>query len=394
MQPSNQYDVVIVGAGPAGSHLGYLLACRSVKVLIIDKKELPRYKPCGGGLTRRAMQLLSFDLTPVIEDYARTAVVSIDNTPVYHQSFSEPIIGMVMRDRFDSLLLDRATRAGSHCMTGTRFMGVTPHADGLRIITSNDRFETKLVVGADGVNSAVARALRLRVKSRCFYAIEGEVYCRSARDLAAFKGTVHFDFGVIPQGYGWVFPKKDHLSIGVLTSGTGPKPLKKYFNNYLAKKNLATVSRVKLLRGHLIPWGLGRKSVFSNRHGLLVGDAAGFSDPITGEGIFHALQQGQMAAPVILNQLRHCGSGLAAYRRHMQRAYGREMFHGCGMSWFLYHCERLSHHILRHSGDLLAEQFLQIITGQATYPDLSSKLLRPLKMIQLLRGSNKTVSRR
>lgn len=392
MSESTPYDVAIVGAGPAGSHLGYLLARSRIKVLIIEKKQLPRSKPCGGGLTRRAMELLPFDLSPVIEDYTRTAILSLNNAPLVQRTYSEPIIGMVMRDRLDHFLLEQATRAGCHCHTGSRFNNAIPHGGGLRMQTSAADIDTRILVGADGVNSAVASSLRLKMVGHRFHAMEGEVYCRSREDWAEFKGTVHFNFGVIPGGYGWIFPKKDHLSMGVLTSGAGKKLLKRYFRAYLRKKKIAAGARIERLRGHLIPWGGGRNSLIANRHGLLVGDAAGLTDPITGEGIFHALKQSRMAARVILEFIRNSNAGLMPYHRRMQRAYRREMFYACGMSLFLYNCEPLSHRILRNRGDLLAEQILQIITGQTTYLGLFSKLLHPKKIIQLLRQSNRTTS--
>ena len=392
MSGSNPYDVVIVGAGPAGSYLGYLLARSRIKVLIIEKKQLPRYKPCGGGLTRRAMELLPFDLSSVIEDYTRTAILSLNNAPLVQRNYSEPIIGMVMRDRLDHFLLEKATRAGCHCHTGSRFKNTIPRGGGLRIQTSTEDIDTRILVGADGVNSAVASALRLRIVGHRFHAMEGEVLCPGREDLAQFKGTVHFDLGIIPGGYGWIFPKKDHLSMGVLTSCAGKKQLKRYFKAYLRKKKIAAGARIQKLRGHLIPWGGCRRNLFASRYGLLVGDAAGLTDPITGEGIFHALKQSQMAARAIFEFFRNSHAGLMPYQRRLQRAYGREMFYACGLSLFLYNCETLSHRILRIRGDLLSEQILHIITGQTTYTGLFSKFLHPKKFIQLLSGSNKIAS--
>jgi geranylgeranyl reductase family protein len=389
MQHRTIYDVIVVGAGPAGSFLAYLLAAGGhLKVLLIDKKDFPRYKTCGGGLTRRALRLLPFDLAPVIEDRARTAVVSIDHRPVYRRSFAEPIIAMVMRDRFDAFLLDQARRAGSQWLPGVRFEDLVPQAGGLRVLTSAGRFDARVLIGADGVNSTAARALGLRIKRRRFYALEAEVAIRSTALLAQFRGSVHFDFGVIPGGYGWVFPKKNHLSVGVLTAARSDRGLKACFNAYLQKK-IAADSGVTKLAGYSIPWGTGAKSVFAGCRGLLVGDAAGLTDPISGEGIYHALNQARMAAPVIEKFVRGSDPDLEGYDRHMQLAYRREMLHACGMNRFLYGCERLSHPILKRSGELLAEHFLNITIGRSTYRQLSAKLRQPKNIFRLLSGGRK-----
>ena len=386
MLHSTAYDVVVVGAGPAGSFMAYLLAsASSLKVLIIDKDNLPRYKPCGGGLTRRAVNLLPFDLTPVIEDQARQARVSVGNLPVYEQSFAEPIFALVMRDRLDAFLLQQACRAGCDCLSGVRFNGLEHRSQGVCVLTSAGRFEAGVLVGADGAVGATAGALGLKIDCNRFYAIEGEVDCRSGKLQRSFKGTVHFDFGIVPGGYGWIFPKKDHLSVGLLTSAKHRRRLKTGFRSYLERKQIGSNARLLRLSGYTIPWGTGRKSVFANQKGLLVGDAAGLTDPISGEGIFHAFQQAQLAAPVVIDHFRHPGFGLQRYQQRMRRTYRREMLHACGMSHFLYGCERLSHPVLRRSGSLLAEQFLNIAAGRITYPELSAKLLRPAKLLQLLR---------
>ena len=109
----SDYDVIIVGAGPAGALLGYLLARQQFQVLMIEKKKFPRYKPCGGGLTRRTLALLPFDISQIVEDTTTRARVSLSGEILFEKAYPDPIIAMVMRDKLDALLTDRALQAGA-----------------------------------------------------------------------------------------------------------------------------------------------------------------------------------------------------------------------------------------------------------------------------------------
>lgn len=217
MQKHKSHDVIIVGAGPAGALLGYLLARQQFQVLIIEKKKFPRYKPCGGGLTRRALALLPFDISQIVEDTATNARVSRSGEILFEKAYPDPIIAMVMRDKFDALLIDQALQAGAAFMDETVFQDASRAGGIIRVNTTKATFETRVLVGADGVNSRVARICGHRVHSRKMTALEGEVYLSNPDILKTFRGSADFDFGVIPAGYGWIFPKGDHLSAGVLT---------------------------------------------------------------------------------------------------------------------------------------------------------------------------------
>jgi geranylgeranyl reductase family protein len=375
MQALTKHDVVIVGAGPAGATLGYFLAKNGVKALIIEKKALPRYKTCAGGLTRRTLSLLPFDIHEVVEDYSYTSKMMFRNKPLCIKTMDQPIIGMVMRDKFDYFLVEKAVHEGAVVQDGTVFQSVFGRAGDLTVETSKGKCKTRIIVGADGANSAVARELRLRIQRETMTAIEGELYLQGSDILNEFKGTVHFDFGVIPEGYGWVFPKSDHLSVGVATGSKKIGKLKDFFYSYLAVKELNSYNEINPLRCHPIPFRPNKKNVLADSRGLVVGDAAGFTDPLTGEGILYAVWGAQIASTVILNCLNSGYEHIHEYTDLLKREFLNDLVCANRMSYLIYKFPKMSERILRSHGEYLGRNQLEVISGEQTYGDLYKKIL-------------------
>lgn len=376
MQGNTKYDVVIVGAGPAGAMLAYALASAGVQVLLIEKKNLPRYKPCGGGLTKRTLSVLPFDIEDVIEDYTYRVEVFVQNERAFVKTREDPVVGMVMRDRFDHFLVRKAVSAGATLQEGTTFRSLSGSTGDLSVKTSKGLFKSQLVVGADGVNSRVARALGLKVRRRIMCALEGEVFCSDSKTLMALKNAAHFDFGVVPRGYAWIFPKRDHLSIGVLTTSRTVEHLKPYFTSYLKMKGLEGSAEVRSLKVHSIPYRADKRNILSTEKGLLVGDATGFADPITGEGIYYAVRGAQIASAVLVKGLSQGHEAVEKYTDTLKDQFMPELANPQRLAHILYNYPNFSGRLLKKYGEKLGEYHVEVIRGENAYAGLHKSVLK------------------
>jgi geranylgeranyl reductase family protein len=384
MAARSTYDSIIVGAGPAGALLAYRLAAAGLAVLLLEKKQLPRCKTCGGGLTPRALKQLPFSVQPVIEDATTTARLMVNGQAVFNRTYPHPVVHMVMRERLDALLVQKAVERGACLAQGTRFRAATGTPGNLTIETTDGTFQARCLVGADGVHSRVARHLGLTVQYRTMAAVEAELDV-SNRELKPFRHAFDFDFGVIDQGYGWVFPKRDHLSAGVLTRRSKARTIRNDFQRYLGRKGLAA-SRLISLKLHPIPYAPRSVNQYANANGLVVGDATGMVDPITGEGIYYAFHSARLAANTICAYIKR-GNRLTSYNKALRRTVGRELRYAGLLATILYELPWLSYPLLNRFGDRIGGKHMAVFEGTLDYPGLFRYVLSPRGIRHLLRQS-------
>lgn len=308
----NHFDVIIVGAGPAGATLGYELSKKGVDVLILEKEKLPRYKACGGAVTPKSVRLLGCDIGPVTRGLITGARVSYKLGKPFVKRYHNPIAYMVMRDEFDQFLVSRAREAGSNVADAQGVLSVQAMEGGVEVSTNGGSMTARILVGADGATSVVARSLGSDSDRELGVAMEAEVLV-SKNDLARWDSLAGIDLGSLRGGYGWVFPKKDHLSVGVGAPVKRAKGLPSYHKRLLQSLNLETC-RITNLKGHLLPVRRPAAPLCSDRI-MLLGDAAGLIDPLSGEGIYNAIKSAQLAAPVITERLVSSQVDLSEYQR-------------------------------------------------------------------------------
>ncbi|MBO8128706.1 MAG: NAD(P)/FAD-dependent oxidoreductase [Peptococcaceae bacterium] len=308
----NRFEIIIAGGGPAGSLLAYYAAQRGYEVLLVDRARFPRTKPCGGGITVKAAGLIPFAWQDIVEDV--TLVSTLVNQRVCRLQWPQPVCYMITRDKFDHLMLDNARRAGAIIKEGCGVMEVRRDSAGVTVRLENGTlYEGEILVGADGAHSRVAPLLN-KGKRQGFAAV-AEVAAPADR-LEAVRNSLIVDFKVIPYGYGWVFPKRDHLNVGVCTMNPTVKPLGSYLQSLLRKQNLAP-GWVRRKYGFPLPHHAGVNRVFGEGRIILLGDAAGLNDPFTGEGIYTALYSATLTAEVLQDRYRRWNDITAAYQKRI-----------------------------------------------------------------------------
>jgi geranylgeranyl reductase family protein len=290
---STTYDALVVGAGPAGSHLAYLLARTGRRVALIDKQRFPREKVCGGGLTRKAIALLDFDLDSVVHRWIGGAYLTFQNRATIVKDVTPAAGCTVLRTQFDQALVMRACNAGAQFFDGTALLDMRVDGGRAAATTSRGELKARRLFAADGVGSTV----RTKVfgKHTVSYVPALEALIRVPDDaMARYGERVVFDFGGMPRGYGWIFPKRDHLNAGVYSPFGGShlrQHLARFIDYYPALRRRLGIE----YRGFAIPIR-NESEAFERGPVTLVGDAAGLAESLFGEGIYFALKSAALAA--------------------------------------------------------------------------------------------------
>jgi len=291
------YDCIVAGGGPAGSTVAGALAQAGMKVLLLEKCRYPRFKPCGGGVARKAAAFLDFPWQEVVQDTAYRVDFHFGRERHIGVQSTEPVAYLLLREDLDMLLARRAARLGAELRVGCPVTGVEVEAGGVSVQAGGEIFQGAYLACADGVNSFTARRTGLYGDRHSGVTMAAEL-AATAADLERFRGSMLIDAGACPGGYGWIFPKRRQLSVGV-GSFSRQTDVRGSLTRFLADYGLGD-ARVLYAAGHVLPADGHRHRPVARDRVLLLGDAAALVDPLSGEGIYYALWSARLAARALL----------------------------------------------------------------------------------------------
>jgi geranylgeranyl reductase family protein len=292
VQERAEWDVAVIGAGPAGLAAASAAAAAGARTIVLERAEHPRYKTCGGGLIG-ASRAAAGDLIEVpARDEIRRATFTLRGGQEYTRSHAEPLLAMVVRDEFDAALLKRAEENGAQVRQRAQVRAID-QADGHATARLADGTEVAatVIVGADGSSGVTARHVGAEF-DQVDLGLELEIAVPDAI-AQQWKGRVLLDWGKIPASYGWVFPKGDRLTVGVIAARGQGEATKAYLREFVGRLGLAGFEAVQD-SGHLTRCRSDGSPLRKGRV-IVAGDAAGLLDPWTREGISFALRSGTLA---------------------------------------------------------------------------------------------------
>lgn len=379
----NDYDTIVIGAGPAGSTAARLLAREGASVLLMDKHSFPRDKPCGGGVTLRAASVQDIDLSPVIERTIYGARFSLRLGQSFDRRYREPLTHMTQRRRLDQLLAEHAAESGADFHDGEAVREIdvsTSPGPGLNLApvtirTGRDTYTSRILIGADGANGVCGQALGLRREYEEAVALEGNVEF-SADIPDEWREHVALDLGGLAGGYGWVFPKANHLNVGVGAWKYAGFTLRPKLAQ-LCRRYGFDAAALTNLRGHHLPVRIPGSPI-ARGPVAVAGDAAGLVDPLTGEGIHMAFASGRLAAQQALRVLSGEAADMAGYQRRLDRTLQPELTVSRKLQELLNFAPPPYLAVMRRSEKFWL-LFCHLLRGEMTYLDFT-RMIGPMRL--------------
>ncbi len=378
------YDLIVVGGGPAGSAAAYFAAKRGLDTLILEKETFPRYKPCGGALSRKAANILDYPIpSELCERNITGARIHFKGwTEERHRSYN--LTTLVTRSLFDEFLLEKSKQAGAALNTD-KALDWKDGKDCVSVKTASAIYRSRFLVIASGCQDRLGKKLQgQQKKEQTGVCLVAEVADEDARIEERLGSILDIHFGVADGGYGWIFPHRGYYSVGIgglLSRLHHPRQvMQKFLRDNGFSRQLYGQAR---LSGHLIPQG-GNRRITAEGRVLLAGDAAGFVDAFTGEGIYYALSSGKIAGRLIGEAAD--GEVAEAYMRLCQREFGEDLKYALIFSRIMHSYPEIFLRILACREEVL-DRYIEITAAGLSYRDFLRWLVPrlPISLLRTLR---------
>jgi geranylgeranyl reductase family protein len=366
-------DLIIIGGGPSGSSAAQKAASAGLNVLLFEKEKFPRYKPCGGAVSERALSYIGHGIPDsLIENEIFGVRIQYEGQTIEGLK-QDRIAILTARDAFDNYLLEEARAAGAE-VRFEKILDFTEEDAQVRVTSQeNGEFTAKYLIIAEGAQGNLKFKIKNRYsKDQYGFGIVTEIK-RSAQNKSCVpRNLIEFQFGITPTGYGWIFPHKNHYSVGIVDLASHMKNGRTKVCNYLREHNFPPDSPLK---GHIIPWGWPNGKL-AGRRTLLCGDAGGFVDSFSGEGIAYAIRSGQIAAEKIAEIVREKRrSTLASYEKACREEFDENLHYSHTVAKYIYKFPALLFNVFTRDDKFFC-QFLDIPIMKTTYKKVLFSLMK------------------
>ena len=363
------FDCIVVGAGPAGSTTAYQLAQRGRSVLLLEKHQLPRYKPCTGAIAPSIAQWLDFDLTPVIDQKLRSIRYTwqLEDAVEAELETDEPM-WIVRREVFDQYLVKQALKLGVTLQDSTPVVGIAFSDNAWTVQTQSGDYTGRYLVAADGADGPMAAWLGFKPANvRQSYVLE--IGLSEPLD----QPTMAFEFGLVKQGCLWNFPKHQGHSLGItrFLGGSLKKP----------EQTLATYAKAlgsRFEAGQLYSHGLklwNGNQPLHTQQALLVGEAAALVDPMTAEGIRPAIISGIKEAAAIARAIKGDEQALPQYSQTIHSEWGNDIQWSQRIAGIFFRMQKIGYRV-GIKRPTATKRLGQLLAGEIRYADLANRVIK------------------
>jgi len=369
-----KFDAIIIGAGPSGACIGKILSDGGLKVLIVDDKKFPRSKPCGELVTQKSANLIKNTFGYNLENSIYSAH-SCDSAIYYKTkklscSKSKYMTHYVDRKKFDLKLIESSISAGCSFRDNCKVVKLYP-SDNTIVFKGGEKISSSIIIGADGAFSITAKTLFGKIKK---YKKNTAIGFSAKIPIEEIKKE-YFDksfierpnifFGFANWGYGWVFPNENYVNVGLAGKISVNSKIKETYVLFLKSLRVDT-KNIAAAKAHIIPFGSKRIRLGKNNI-VLIGDAAGFVEPVTGEGIYYALESAKLCAEAILKN-KDFKKLYADYKLLCKGKIIKHLYQGYAARYLLYSSilQPLAMRKLS-KGEKWSKGFTDILSGETDY---------------------------